>query len=289
MDNNTLLAYLNTFSTLKINITDKKILHVQLNRPRQLNALNEELFEELGKLFCDFTKFTDEHDIRAVILSGNGKAFSTGLDLKSKFAVSMLDFKNEPGDIGRRAFSFYKTLKKLQENLTAIENCPVPVIASVHGFCLGGAVSILTCADVRIASSDSKFSIKEIDIGLTADLGAIQRLIKQNGKEGLIKKYCFTGEIFSSMQALNIGMIEEIVESAEDGLKRSFELAEIITTKSPLVLWGIKRSIHFARDNNLETSLDMIATLNSALIQTDDISLAIEAFMTKKKPNFPKL
>jgi enoyl-CoA hydratase/carnithine racemase len=289
-----LKIFLNSFTTLEIKLlVEKKILVLKFNRPNQLNALNEILFEEIGKFFSNFEKISNVHDIRVIIITGKGKAFSSGLDLKSKFAMGILEFKNSEGesDVGRKAFSFYVLLKKLQESLNAIESCHVPVIAAVNGFCLGGAMSILACADVRIASKDAKFSIKEIDIGLTADLGALQRLIKQTGNEGLIKKYSYTGETFSAMQAMNARIIEEVIESnlEEDLLKRSIELAESIAAKSPLVLWGIKRAINFARDNTLSSSLDMVATLNSALIQANDISDAVNGFLLKKKPIFPKL
>ncbi len=282
---------LSSLSTLQITIHPSKILHIAFNRPKHLNALNEILFTDLHTFFSQFeSTILPVYDIRVIILSGNGKAFSSGLDLRSNFAMSLLEFKNENRDIGRNGYTFYNVLKKLQEGLNLIEKCPVPVIAAVHSYCLGGALSILTCADIKICSNDAKFSIKEIDIGLTADLGALQRLVKQTGKLGMIKRYSYTGEVFNANQALNVGVVEEVVDGGHDMLiKRAFQLGEEIAAKSPLVLWGVKRTINFSRENNLETSLDMIATLNSALIQAGDIGTAIEGFMMKKKPVFPKL
>ena len=183
--------FINSFQTLKINIIkDKKILHVLLNRPSKLNALNDTLFKEINKLFTNIETITKTEDIRVIIISGNGKSFTSGLDLNSDIAQNILNIKTKTDiDSGRKAFSLYNEVKKLQNSFTAIENCHLPTIAAIHGFCLGGGVSLLSCIDIKIAERNSQFSIKEVDIGLTADLGALQRLVKQTGREGLIKKY----------------------------------------------------------------------------------------------------
>ncbi len=282
--------FLSSFQTLKIEIIkEKKILHVQLNRPKQLNAMNEILFLEVDKIFSNVNLIIEKEDIRVIILSGNGKAFSAGLDLTSDIPEKIIQLRNEEKDLGRKAFTMYHMIKKLQEGITAVENCPLPIISAIHGHCLGGALNLLVCTDIKIATKDAKFSIKEIDIGITADLGVLQRIVKQTGKEGLIKKYSYTGEIFSGEDALKLGFIEEVVDSYEALIQRTFTLAEKIAEKSPLVLWGLKRTINFARDNSVKTSLDMVATLNSALLLSDDIPSSIQAFLTKTKVMYPKL
>jgi enoyl-CoA hydratase/carnithine racemase len=284
------IQFVESFQTLKIEIIkSKKILHVQLNRPKQLNALNETIFLEIGKLFTNLKIVTDKEDIRVIIFSGNGKAFSSGLDLTGEIPETIIQLKNEDRDIGRKAFTMYNLVSKLQEGISAMENCHIPIIGAIHGYCLGGALSLLVCTDIKLATKDSKFSIKEIDIGLTADLGFLQRIVKQTGKEGLIKKYSYTGEIFSGEDAFKLGFVEELLDDQEALLKRSFELAEKIAEKSPLVLWGLKRTINFARDNSVKNSLDMVATLNSALLLSEDIPTSIQAFMSKTKAMFPKL
>ena len=289
--NSSIVNFISSFTTIKIDlIKEKKVLHVKLNRPEQLNALNEILFSELATLFLNIEIITKQEDIRVVILSGNGKSFSSGLDLTSDIPESIISIKNDTEkDIGRKAFQLYNMLKKLQDGLTALENCNLPIISAIHGYCLGGSLSILVCTDIRIATKDAKFSIKEIDIGLTADLGVLQRIVKQTGREGLIKKYSYTGEIFNGEDAFKFGIVDEVVANKEELMKRSFELAEKIAEKSPLVIWGTKRMINFARDNSVKTSLDMVATLNSALLLTDDISGSIQSFLTKSKAMYPKL
>lgn len=289
--NSEIEKFVKSFTTLKIEILkEKKILHVQLNRPNQLNAINEVLFTELGKLFSNLDQITNPVDIRVIILSGNGKSFCSGLDLTSSIAQNLIETKSRTDkDIGRKAYYLYYMIKKLQESLTAMDECTLPIISAIHGYCLGGAMSIATCTDVKIATKDSKFSIKEIDIGITADIGLLQRIVKQCGREGIIKRLSYTGEIFSGEDAYKYGIIEELAESKEDVMKKAFELAEKIVVKSPLVLWGIKRMINFSRDHPVKTSLDMVATMNSGLLLTDDIQSSIEGFLTKKKPMYPKL
>jgi enoyl-CoA hydratase/carnithine racemase len=282
--------FLSSFKSIQVEILkDKKILKVALNRPKQLNALNEVIFDEIGKLFSNVYLILKYEDIRVILLTGNGKAFSSGLDLKSKIAEMLIQMNSENDiDAGRKAFHFYGALKNLHKCVQAIEKCELPVIAGIHGFCLGGAMSIIPFADIRICTKDAKFSIKEVDIGLTADLGALQKLTKQSGREGLIKKYTYTGEIFTGEDAMKVGIVDEIVENENELNKRSVELCGKISEKSPLVLWGIKRTINFARDNTLESSLDMVATLNSALSQTRDIPESISSMLNKAKPVYPK-
>jgi len=290
-DNFNLEEYLKLFTSLKITILkDKKILVISLNRPKQLNALNDILFIELGHIFKNIERILEKVDLRVIILKGEGKAFSSGLDLRSKIPQKLFEVKsNEEKDTGRKAFWLYGFIKKLQENLLYIENCPLPVIASIHGFCLGGSSSILSFCDFRISTKDAVFSIKEVDIGLTADLGFIQRTVKQTGKEGLMRKLCYTGEQFLGERALSYNLVDQICENKDDLEKETFKLAEEIAKKSPVVLWGIKRMFNFSRDNSQAASLDMVATLNSGLIQGEEMSESISAFLEKRTVKFPKL
>lgn len=283
--------FLNSFQTLEVKIhKDKKILQVCLNRPKQLNALNDVVFEEIGKLFSNVYLILKHEDIRVIILTGNGKCFSSGLDLKSNVAKTLMEMNLDHNvDPGRKGFHFYSSLKNWQRNLLSIEKCELPVIAGVHGYCLGAGVSILSFVDYRIATVDARLSVREVDIGLTADLGALQKLAKISGKEGIVKRLSFTGEIFSGEEGFKYGIIEEVVEKQSELEGRLFYLAEQIAAKSPLAIWGIKRCINYARDNTIENSLDMVATLNSALIQTGDIPESITAILTKTKASLPKL
>jgi enoyl-CoA hydratase/carnithine racemase len=252
--------------------------------------MNEIMFEEFIRFFTNLHLIMKVADIRVIVLTGNGASFCSGLDLKSKIATNIVSVNSITDiDIGRKAYLSYNMIKRLQESLTLFEECPVPVIAGVHGHVYGGALNILACVDYRFATKDAKLTIKEVDIGLTADLGILQRLAKQIGKEGVVKRLAFTGEVISGEKAAWYGIVDEVCEDQKGMMKDLFELAEVIATKSPLVLWGIKRSINFARDNSLRTSLDMVATMNSALIQSDDLGESIKAILEKRKTMYPKL
>lgn len=290
-DNFNLEEYLKLFTALKITILeDKKILIISLNRPKQLNALNDILFIEMGNIFKNIEKILQKKDIRVIILKGEGKSFSSGLDLRSKIPEKLFEVKsNDEKDAGRKNFWLYGFIKKLQENLLYIENCPLPVIASIHGFCLGGSSSILSFCDYRLSTKDAVFSIKEIDIGLTADLGFIQRAVKQTGKEGIMRRLSYTGEQFNGNKAFSYNLVDQICENKEELEKETFKLAEEIAKKSPVVLWGVKRMFNFSRDNTQMASLDMVATMNAGLMQGEEMTESISAFLEKRKVKFPKL
>jgi enoyl-CoA hydratase/carnithine racemase len=283
--------FIKSFKTLEIKVLqEQKILSVTLNRPKSLNALNETMFLELHKLFTKIYEISKAYDIRVVILSGNGKSFCAGLDLKSEIALNILQAKsNTEIDIGRKAFILYHELKKLQNSLTALENCHLPIIAAVHGHCLGGAMSLLSCCDIVISTKNAQFSIREVDIGLTADIGLLQRIGKQIGNINIAKKLSFTGENFNGEEAKMYGFVQEIAENEKVLQEKAFALAEKLCSKSPLVLWGIKRTINYSRDNTVDNSLEHIAAMNSAFIQADDISESIKAVLGKKKAMYPKL
>jgi enoyl-CoA hydratase/carnithine racemase len=280
-----------SFETITFEIIKgKKILHLKLNRPKQLNALNEIMFEEFIRFFTNLPLLMKNEDIRVILITGNGNSFCSGLDLKSSIASTISSSNSVTNiDIGRKAYFIYNMIKRLQQSLTVIEECPIPVIAGVHGYVFGGAMNILNCVDYKFSTKDAKFSIKEIDIGLTADLGILQRLAKQIGNESIVKRLAYTGEVFNGEKAAKYRIVDEVADDYKQMVDSMFKLAEVIAEKSPLILWGIKRSINFARDNNLRTSLDMVATLNSALIQADDIAESIKGILGKTKTIYPKL
>jgi enoyl-CoA hydratase/carnithine racemase len=283
--------FLSSFETLKIEILEeKKILRLKLNRPKQLNALNDLMFSEFLKFFNNLPKLQQKYDFRIIILTGNGTSFCSGLDLFSGIAqnIASVNTDNER-DTGRKAYHIYNLIKYLQESFNVFDDCPIPIIAGIHGYCLGGGINLLSCIDYRIATKNSKYSIKEVDIGLTADLGVLQRLVKQIGNEGLVKKLSYTGEIFGADFACKHNIINEIVENEEELEKSLLTLAEKIAEKSPLVLWGIKRMVNYSRDNTIRNSLDAIATMNSALIQSTDLVNTMQSAMTKKNVMYPKL
>ena len=283
--------FFSSFVTLKFSIIKEiKTLRIYLNRPKQLNAINYQMFSEFKKIFSSIGLILKNIDIRVIILTGSDKSFCVGLDLFSDIAQKIVNVNhNSDIDIGRKSYQVYELIKYLQDTISCFDECPIPIIAGIHGYCLGGGINIISCVDYKIGTRDSKYSIKEVDIGLTADLGILQRLAKQIGNESIVKKLSFTGEIFSGEIAYKYNIINELVENELQLENALIGLAQKISEKSPLVLWGIKRMINFSRENNTKTSLDMVATLNSSLIQSNDISDSIQGVINKKKVIYPKL
>ncbi len=282
--------FISSFQTLKVNVIVKsKILVVEFNRPKSFNAMNEILFEEIRKLFENIRTISNEVDIRVIIVKGAGKHFTSGLDLKSEFAANLAMVNTQDIDVGRKAYLIYNAIKNFQNCLNPIEKCHIPVIAAVHGYCLGGGVNLIPCCDITYCTKDALFSVKETTIGMVADIGALQRITKNNGNVTLLKKLSFTGEFFSAETAEKLGIVNEVVEDQRALEKKVFEVAEKIAERSPLVNWGIKRVINFSRENPINESLEYVATLNGAFLQSSDVDESVKAVITKSKAILPKL
>lgn len=253
-------------STLEIGL-DGAIATVTLNRPDKANAMNAPMWDELQAAF----EFCDADDrIRVVILSGHGKHFCAGIDL------DMLTGLKAAGEPARASEQLRQQILRLQRNLSAIADCRKPVIAAIQGACVGGGLDIVSCADLRYASSDARFSIKEIDVGLVADVGSLQRLPRLIG-DGLLRELAYTGRMMGADESLAAGLVSGVLEDHEQLTARVREVANTIAAKSPLAIRGVKQTLAYGRDHGLADSLDYVATWNSAMLSFDDVQAAIEA------------
>lgn len=283
------------YDTINTKIINQ-IIHVELNRPKSLNALSLELFNDLSDLFDNINNLllkNNDFDIRCVLLSGSSNNFSSGLDLKNNLIIESISSLHDKDNVNsqdpaRASLRAQKLVKELQDKINSIENCFVPVICLVDGFCLGGATSLATVCDIRLTTKQAKWSIKEIDIGLTADIGVLQRMGKQIGNESLYKQYAFTGEIFNGNQALELGLVSKVFDDFESMEKYAISLANAICSKSPLAIHGIKKMINYSRDHSIRENLEYIQMINSSFLQSNDIPLAIVSTIQKKKALFPK-
>ena len=199
---------------------------VSLNRPRKRNAINSTMWKEIGHVFSEVTYSSD--DIRCIALVGSGSAFCAGIDLSDP-SFGLIDDNEENGngngngngsistcnDVARKAFRFRPQILEMQRAFTALEACPVPVVAIIQGFCIGGGVDLITAADVRICSPDALFSVREARLGLAADVGTLQRLPKIVGHSSRVRELVFTGEDFGSAEAARIGLVSRISTSNE--------------------------------------------------------------------------
>eukprot|EP01059_Diplonema_ambulator_P033507 TRINITY_DN703_c0_g1_i12.p1 TRINITY_DN703_c0_g1~~TRINITY_DN703_c0_g1_i12.p1 ORF type:complete len:272 (+),score=100.83 TRINITY_DN703_c0_g1_i12:44-859(+) len=267
------------YETLDVKV-EGGVAHVMLNRPKKLNAMNQAFWREYRECF---TKISTDYDIRAVVVSGNGRIFTAGLDL-----MDMATVTGGKKDVGRKAFNLYHHIQELQGSFTAMERCPQPVIVATHGACIGGGIDLMAAADIRYSSPECWFSIKEVDVGLCADVGTLNRLPKIVGNEGLVKELAYTARKFTSAEAKELGLVTRIIPK-DDLLKESLALAATIASKSPIAIAGTKHNINFSRDHTVEESLKQVALWNSAMLQTQDVTKAAQASLQKKTATFAKL
>ncbi|AKA80654.1 MULTISPECIES: crotonase/enoyl-CoA hydratase family protein [Pseudomonas] len=254
------------------------VAHVQINRPEKINAMNAAFWSEIIEIF-QWVEDTDA--VRVVVLSGNGKHFSSGIDLMLLASVA-----NELGkDVGRNARLLRRKILELQASFNAVDNCRKPVLAAIQGYCIGGAIDLISACDMRYAAEDAQFSIKEIDIGMAADVGTLQRLPRIIG-DGMLRELAYTGRQFGAEQARSIGLVNRVFADQQSLLAGVMQIAEEIAAKSPIAVTGTKAMISYMRDHTINDGLEYVATWNSAMLQSNDLRVAIAAHMSKQKPEF---
>lgn len=246
-----------------------------LNRPEQLNTMTWPFFTEVGE---HFAALDDDPEVRAVVIRAEGKMFTAGLDLVA--AESLL------GD-GSAAYreGLRKKILELQEAFSAIERCRKPVIAAVHGHCIGGGVDLLSACDIRMASKEALFSVREIRVGIIADIGTLQRLPTIIG-HGRCRELALTGRNFTAADALQMGFITHVCEDRESLYAEAKALAEEIAGLSPLAVQGTKEVLLHGRDHGVYPGLHYVAQKNAAQIPNEDMIEAVAAFLEKRKPVF---
>ncbi len=261
--------------------TQDKVGHIRLNRPEALNTMIPAFWSELPRVV---TELSDAGDVRAIVISSTGKHFSAGMDL-SVFTSSGLSMDGEPG---RRNASFTLLVKRLQESFTALERARVPVLAAVQGGCIGGAVDMVCAADMRYASADAYFVVQETNIGMTADVGTLQRLPKLI-PDGVARELVYTGRRMPAARAAEVGLVNEVFDDHESLVAGVLEIAAEIAAHSPLTLWGAKEALVYARDHGVSDSLHQIATWQSGAFQPADMMEAFAAKGEKRAPVFEDL
>jgi len=266
------------FETLQLSV-DSHIAHVRINRPDKANAMNRAMWREIGNAF-EWIDATPE--VRVAVLSGNGAHFTSGIDLAMLAGVA--DEVDDDCE-GRKREKLRRTILALQDSLTSLERCRKPVLAAIHGACIGGGIDLICCADMRYCAADAFFSIKEIEMGMTADVGTLQRLPKLIG-DGMVRELAYTGRKFLAEEARSVGLVNRVFESPEALLQGVMQIATEIAAKSPLSMRGTKEMIIYARDHSVADSLNYIATWNAAMLMSSDLQEAMMAGMQKKVPMF---
>ncbi|HHZ10128.1 MAG TPA: crotonase/enoyl-CoA hydratase family protein [Rhizobiales bacterium] len=252
-----------------------------MNRPDKANSMTPEFWSDLPRVMAALGR---DRTVRCAVISGEGKHFSGGMDLAAFAGIARL-FRNESG---RAAFAMRELILSLQDAFTAIERAPFPVIAAIHGACIGGAIDLITACDIRVASADATFAVEEINIGMAADVGTLQRLPKLIAPS-VAAELCFSGRRFDAAEAKAIGLVSAVHADRDRLMDAADALARSIAEKSPLAIAGIKRNLAYARDHGVADGLDYIATWNGGFLRPEDLMAAVQAKMAKATATFADL
>ncbi len=266
------------FETLSISL-DLHIATIRLNRPEKLNAMNLAMWHNIRNAF-EWADATAE--VRVVVLEGEGKGFTAGIDLQMMMGLAA-DIQDDCD--GRMRESLRRTILDLQDTLSSLERCRKPVLAAIHGACIGGGIDLICYADMRYCSSDAYFSIKEIDIGMVADVGTLQRLPRLIG-EGMVRELAYTARRVDAAEARQIGLVNCVFDDPDSLRAGVREIAANIAAKSPLSIRGAKEMINYARDHSVADGLNYVATWNAAMLMSEDLQKAMMANMSKSQAQF---
>ncbi len=267
------------FDTLAVTL-DGPVATVRLNRPDKANAMNPAMWQEIRRAF-DWVDQTPA--ARVAILEGEGRHFSAGIDLQ--MMAGLIPQVHDDCD-GRAREKLRRLILDLQDTLTSLERCRKPVLAAIHGACVGGAVDLICCADMRYAAADAQFTIKEVDIGMVADVGTLQRLPRLIGSQGLVRELAYTGRAVDAAEARAIGLVNRVYDSRDALHAGVRDVAASIAAKSPLAIRGIKEQLNYARDHSVADGLNHVATWNAATLLSEDLMSAMSAAQKREPPRF---
>jgi enoyl-CoA hydratase len=271
-----------TYTCFDVELTDK-IAHLRLNRPEKRNSMIPEFWRELPELV---TTLHDGGEARVIVISSTGPHFTAGMDLG---VFSSGNFDDGTGvEIGRVRANLRMQVLHLQETFSCLEKARMPVIAAIQGGCIGGGVDMISACDLRYCTEDAFFCIQEINIGMTADVGTLQRLPKLI-PEGIVRELAYTGRRLGARRAKEIGLVNEVYPSEDAMLQDVLLVAREIAERSPLAVWGSKEMLNYSRDHSVADSLNYIATWQTGMFQPTDMTESFQAQTEKRKPHFQDL
>ena len=265
------------FETLTVTETNG-VAHIELNRPEKANALNRAMWKDLRSAFDGLSAGR----ARVGVLSARGRHFTAGIDLDL-----VAESKSEMAGLseGRRQESLREIIVELQEAVSAAESCRKPILAAVHGACIGGGVDLITACDMRYATRDARFSVKEVDLAMVADLGTLQRLPRLIG-DGLARELAYTGREFDGDEACAMKLVNRAFSDKDSLLEFVLNTAAGIAAKSPLTIRGIKDTLNYSRDHSVAEGLAYVAAKNAAVLFSSDLAEAMSAAIQKRKAEF---
>ena len=254
-----------------------------LDRPEKLNALHRELWHSIPAAVAALDA---DPDVRVIILAGRGKAFCAGIDLMDHApGLSGGSLSGGEGSAVAKRRRLYDDIRAYQDTCSSFANTNKPVIAAVHGACIGAGMDLITACDIRLASADATFSVRETRIAMVADVGSLQRLPRVIG-DGAAREWIFTGGDYTAQRARDVQLLNDVLPDAAALMARAQEMAAAIAANSPLAVQGSKHVLGFATRREVDANLDYVALWNAAFLHSEDLGEAMQAFMQRRPPNF---
>jgi len=254
------------------------VAQIELNRADKANALSATMWKDLKSAF----DWLSASRARVGVLSGRGRHFTAGIDLEF---LSTMGSEVASLPDGRRQERMKESIIEIQEVVNAAESCKKPILAAIHGACLGAGIDIVTACDMRYSTTDARFSVKEIDLAIVADVGTLQRLPKMIG-EGLARELAYTGREFDGNEAHAMKLVNRVFPDKDSLMKFVLETAADIARKSPVAIRGIKDTLNYSRDHSVAEGLSYVAAKNAAILFSSELGEAMSAVMQKREAKF---
>lgn len=270
------------YQTMSLTV-ENHIAHIQLNRPDQYNSMIMEFWQEMIDVFAEIEQTPEA---RVVVISSMGKHFTAGLDLAAFAGIA--EEMNSDLDGARVRERFKNTVLEMQESFNVIEKCRLPVLIATQGGCIGGGVDMISACDMRYCTEDAFFCIQEINIGMTADVGTLQRL-PHLIPSGIVRELAYTGRRMFADEAKEYGLVNQVFENAEVMLEAVMKIATEIASKSPLAVYGTKEMINYTRDHSVDDALKYMAVWQSGMFLSHDLLEAASANQAKRMPEFDNI
>lgn len=275
------MSQLPSFNSFTLRV-EHHIAHVEFSRPEALNTMNHDFWVELP---LAIEAIETQTNARVIVVSSTGKHFSAGMDLGVFADPTSLPMTGEPS---RVAENLRRVVLQLQASLSSLEKVRLPVLTAIQGGCIGGALDLVCASDMRYCTQDAFFTIKETEIGMTADVGTLQRMPKLI-PEGVVRELAYTGRRFAAEEAHRLGFVNQVFPDQGTLLKEVMAIAEQIARYSPLAVTGCKAMINYSRDHSVADSLDYMATWQAGMFRPTDIMKSMQASATKTQAEYEDL
>lgn len=265
---------------IKLSKVADHVLGIQINRPEKRNAFTSAI---LGGFRSIFDKLNTDKHFRAAIISNTGDFFTAGIDLNYFSSLYPTDVE----DTARKAMRLLWLISNMQETMKSVITCQKPIISAVHGGCIGFGVDLTSCTDIRFCSESTFFQVKEVELGLAADMGSLQMLPHTVSNQSFLREVVYTGRKFSSKEGLQHGFVSKVLPDSETTFRNALDVAKSIASRSPIAVQGSKVNLDYARDHNIADGLKFNIVWNTAMLQGEDVMKSAMAIISKS-PEPPK-